>query len=217
MFNTSLSDIIVRVPALLIAFAFHEWAHAAMADHFGDPTPRNQGRLSLNPFVHLDIIGTLMVLMANFGWAKPVQTNPAYYRGNKRRADLMVSVAGVAMNFLIAFVVLIIYKLVYYFTGGDSYSRQLLSVLDEIVVLNIILGIFNLFPIPPLDGFHVLADILPEELAANLYRFEQYGTLLLLLIILTPVASYILGPVFGVILNFFDLVTNGLLGLFGVG
>ncbi len=216
MFNTNLSDIIVRVPALLIAFAFHEWAHAKMADYFGDPTPRSQGRLSLNPLVHLDIIGTLMVLMANFGWAKPVQTNPAYYRGNKRRADLLVSVAGVAMNLLIAFVVLIIYKLVLYFSGGDGYARQLLDVLDEIVVLNIILGIFNLFPIPPLDGFHVLADILPEELAANLYRFERYGTLLLLLIIVTPVAGYILGPVFGVIYTFFNLITNGLLGLFGV-
>lgn len=217
MFNFDLQDIIARIPALLIAFAFHEWAHAAVADHFGDPTPRNQGRLSLNPFVHLDIVGTLLVLVAGFGWAKPVMTNPAYYRGNKKRADLFVSAAGPAMNFLIAFVALLVYKLTVHYGALNSTVQLFSTILDQIIVLNVVLGIFNLLPIPPLDGFHVLADLLPDEIAAALYRVEQYGMLILMLVIVTGITGRILGPAFGLVLTFFNATSNGLLRIFGVG
>jgi len=217
MFDLSLSGMITRIPALLIAFAFHEWAHAVTADHFGDPTPRSQGRLSLNPLVHLDIIGALLVLVAGFGWAKPVMTNPTYYRGNKKRADLLVSAAGPLMNFLLAFVAILVYKVIENVVGLSGSWEMIFPILDEIVFLNVILGIFNLLPIPPLDGFHVLADLLPDEAAASLYRIEQYGMMILMLVIITGITNKILGPVSGFIYNIFNIASDGLLRIFGVG
>lgn len=217
MFNMDLSSIIVRIPALLIAFAFHEWGHAVVADYFGDPTPRSQGRLSLNPFVHLDIFGTLLVLFSGFGWAKPVYTNPSNYRGNKRRADFFVSLAGVAMNLLIAFVTTVIVGLVIFFAGGNSNAQLLQQVLWEVVALNISLAVFNILPIPPLDGFHVLVDILPEEIALNLYRYEQYGMLILLFILILPGATTFLEMPVQFIFNLFEVIAGNLLHLFGVG
>ncbi len=215
--DLSLTSIIMRIPALLIAFAFHEWGHAFVADYFGDPTPRRQGRLSLNPLVHIDIFGTLLVLLTGFGWAKPVQTNPLNYRGNPRRADLLVSLAGVCMNFIIGFISIFIVQLFVYLVGMQGNVLFLVQILTEVVWLNVALGVFNLIPVYPLDGFHVLTDLLPEEMAANLYRYEQYGMFILLLILIVPgVSNALLVPINSIV-NLMQTVSGAVLHVFGVG
>ena len=108
MFGFNLTTLIANIPALLIGFAFHEYAHAWAADRLGDPTPRSQGRLTLNPLVHLDLFGTLMAFLYQFGWAKPVMTNPQYFKGDKLRGRMLVSLAGPTMNLIVAFVALLL-------------------------------------------------------------------------------------------------------------
>lgn len=217
MFTDSLSQIIARIPALLIAFAFHEWAHAMVADRFGDPTPRSQGRLSLNPLVHLDPMGALFAVIAGIGWAKPVQTMPHYYRGNKRRADMLVSLAGPAMNMLIGLIVVIGIEFTWHFAGQDAFFNQLMQVLDEIAALNIVIGLFNLIPIPGFDGFHILMDLLPEEAAAGMYRYEHYGMLILLLLLVTGAINYVLMPAYNWVFDLYQTIATALLSLFGAG
>jgi Zn-dependent protease len=216
MLIPSFSEIIPRIPAVIIAFAFHEWAHAMVADYFGDPTPRSQGRLSLNPFVHLDIMGTLLAIFYMFGWAKPVQTRPSFYRGNKRRADLFVSAAGSATNLLIGFVAIIILNVFVRFGVWDT-AEGLVKILQEIAKLNVAIGVLNLIPLPGLDGYHILGDLLPEEMGANLYRLERYGMIIFVLLIMTGVLGKVLYPSINFFLEAFQTIVYGILSIFGVG
>lgn len=195
MFDFSLPGIIANVPALMIGFAFHEFAHAWVADRLGDPTPRSQGRLTLNPFVHLDLFGTLMALLYRFGWAKPVMTNPLYYRGDKRRGQIMVSLAGSVMNLLVAFVVMFIWFVTMLSLESSQWSEILSLVFQSTVLMNLGLGIFNLLPIPPLDGFGVLSGLLPGRYAPQLRMMEQYGMIILVLLLFTDVFGKVLSPV----------------------
>lgn len=190
----SIEILIANIPALLIGFAFHEFAHAWAADRLGDPTPRSQGRLTLNPFVHLDLFGTIMALLFRFGWAKPVMTNPQYYRGDKKTGHMLVSAAGPIMNFCIAFVTMFIWFLTLYLLPNSEWSHYINLIFQAIVILNLCLGIFNLLPIPPLDGFSILLGLLPERLGSKLYFLEQYGFLILMLLILTGLTRNILYP-----------------------
>jgi len=194
LFGFDLPTIIANVPALLIGFAFHEFAHAWVADRLGDPTPRSQGRLTLNPIAHLDLFGTLMALLFRFGWAKPVMTNPQYYRGDKRRGQMLVALAGPIMNLLMAFVVLFIQYATISWVLGSSYSVYISNVFEATVFMNLGLGIFNLLPIAPLDGFAVLVGVLPHRFAPQLHMLEQYGMIILMLLLFTPVLSAVLYP-----------------------
>ena len=194
MSGFDLPSLIANIPALMIGFAFHEFAHAWVADRLGDPTPRSQGRLTLNPFVHLDIFGTLMAFLYQFGWAKPVMTNPQYFKGNKLRGRMLVSLAGPLMNLLMAFVALLLWYLTMHWLHGSSWSGVIAMMFKAIVLMNLGLGIFNLLPIPPLDGFGVLGGLLPQRLAYRLLAFEQYGMLILVLLLFTDILSRILFP-----------------------
>ena len=153
-----LLDIILMIPGMLIAFTFHEYAHAFVADRLGDKTPRFQGRLTLNPAAHIDPLGFLAVIVFRFGWAKPVQTNPSAYK-NYYKDDLKVSLAGPVMNFLVAIVLSIILGV---YVGGiykylpRSLSGVLYSMLFLAISININIGIFNLLPVPALDGGRLL-------------------------------------------------------------
>jgi Zn-dependent protease len=151
------ADMIFRIPALLIALTVHEYAHARAAVSLGDPTPRLLGRLTLNPVAHLDPIGLIMLWLFKFGWAKPVPINPSYFK-NYRQDMLLVSLAGPVSNMLLAlltaFLIVILAKM--QLLGGGW-----IKVLSMTYTYNIILAIFNLVPIPPLDGSKVLASILP--------------------------------------------------------
>ena len=151
-----LKQIPIILPALIIGFTIHEFAHAFVADKLGDKTPRFQGRLSLNPAAHIDPMGLIMIILVGFGWAKPVQTNPYAYK-NYRMDDLKVSIAGPISNLIVAVIFTpILFLYIFYIAPvipNEKLAMVLLLMINAIVKYNIMLFIFNLIPIPPLDGF----------------------------------------------------------------
>ena len=180
--RNSLLNIILMIPAMLIAFTFHEYAHALMADRLGDKTPRFQGRLTLNPAAHIDLFGFIAVLLFGFGWAKPVQTNPSAYK-DYRKDDLKVSAAGVIANFLVAIIASVIYALYIRFAYSvlpDSLGNVLKIMISQIIIINVNIGVFNLIPIPGLDGFSILRDIAPSKFYKFEAKFYQYQMLIML-------------------------------------
>jgi Zn-dependent protease len=161
-------------------------AHAVTADYLGDPTPRRMGRITLNPLKHLDPIGTLLLLIAGFGWAKPVMVNPMNMRGNPRTAMAIVAAAGPISNLLMALLAAIVFRLgLVDFTVFPPTSNipSLEFILSEFIWINLILAFFNLIPIPPLDGSKILFAILPGELVYRLRPLEQFGFLILMAVI----------------------------------
>lgn len=146
-----LTQLLYRIPAILVALSFHEWAHAYAAYKLGDPTARNMGRMTINPFAHIDPLGFLTLLLFRFGWAKPVPISTRYFK-NARRDELIVSLAGVAANLILAFLSMGVLYIFIFTTGVNQAGMELFS---NFFFLNISLCIFNLLPIPPLDGYHV--------------------------------------------------------------
>lgn len=194
LFNDPLS-FLFGLAALVVAITIHEFAHALAADRLGDPTPRLQGRLTLNPLAHLDPLGTIMLLLVRFGWGKPVVFDPFNLR-HPRRDAAVISLAGPAANILLA----ALSSLVIRFVPGTY-------LLIPVVVFNVILAVFNLIPIHPLDGFKIVGGILPRESAKQWYELEPYGMIFLLFLIfpvfggVSPV-SRLISPIIGSVLNF---------------
>ena len=186
-----LQRLVLQVPALLIAVTVHELAHALVADRLGDPTARSLGRLTLNPLPHIDPLGALAFVLAGFGWAKPVPVNAQYFR-NPLRDMSRVAAAGPIANFLAAFAALVLLLAL----GPAGVPEAGLRVLSYIYTFNLILGIFNLIPLPPLDGGHFLPYLLPRGAANALHGLERYGMLILLVLVFTGAIQRILGPVF---------------------
>lgn len=181
----NLAELLSFLVAIVIAITVHEYAHAKAAQRAGDPTPEQAGRVTLNPLVHFDIIGTIMLLFAGFGWGKPVPVNPMFFR-RPRIDDILVSLWGPLSNFIAAVVFAIPLK----FGFAGEYGL----VLDIIVWMNLVLGLFNLIPIYPLDGSHILSGLLPVEQARRLDEFyHRFGMLLLILIIVTRITTYVVG------------------------
>ncbi|KHD38728.1 peptidase [Clostridium acetobutylicum] len=178
---------LIMIPAVLIGFTFHEYAHAIVADKLGDKTPRFQGRITLNPMAHLDPFGFAAIILVGFGYAKPVQTNPAAYK-NYRRDDLKVSIAGPIANLIVAFVFSIVCSIFLKFLPSTLITSIIYRLIIEIVRMNCLLALFNLIPIPGFDGFHVLRDLFPKAIPDSVYR---YGTIILLAVIfpIIPTAS----------------------------
>ena len=174
--------------AVLVAATFHEFAHALVADRLGDPTPRALGRLSLNPLVHLDPLGTIFFVVFGFGWARPVPVNPRYF-ADPRRGMLQVALAGPLANVTVAFVVGALLKIPD--LPGGPLLRDALSTL---IWISVILAIFNLIPIPPLDGSRILESLLVGRQAITYARLQPYGTLLLLLLLYTGVVGRVMLP-----------------------
>ena len=202
-FGNSLTSMVATLLAVLMAITFHETAHGYIAYRLGDPTAKNQGRLTLNPIAHLDHIGALMMFVFGFGWAKPVPVNPFYFEGDRTKGMMLVSVAGPLTNLIISFAAYFIYV-----AGSGFAGIPFLSIfLSTTVTLNIYLAVFNLIPIPPLDGSKILAGLLPK---ATAYKFlntvEQYGFLILMLLIFFNITDMIMVPVANVILNFFTFI-----------
>lgn len=179
-------------PVILIAISFHEFAHGFVSYKMGDPTPKQDGRLTLNPLKHLDILGSLCLLFFHMGWAKPVRINTACYK-NKKWGTVLVSLAGPCMNFILAFVSLLIYGLLAVY--GDPYSNLIYigGVLAYYsAVINIGLGLFNLIPFPPLDGSNVLGELWSG--VNEIYRkFGPYRNLILIVLLVSGVLSRPLG------------------------
>jgi len=197
--------IIAGLPGLLIAMVIHEYAHAQVAVWLGDFTPRLMGRLTLNPKAHVDPIGMLMLFLVHFGWAKPVMINPRNFK-NPKRDDILVSLAGPAANFITAFLALLA-LLIYSRIGGDMTAGVYL-VFQMIIEYNIGFGIFNLIPLPPLDGSHVLMQLLPRDMAYKLAGLERYSFLILIVLLMTPVLSMILIPCRALIWHIFSLLLS---------
>lgn len=192
--------ILVSLPAILIALSFHEFAHAWAANKMGDPTAKNMGRMTLDPFKHLDPIGFVMLLLVGFGWAKPVMVNPRNYR-HPRRDDILVSLAGPVMNFCLAFVSYGLYFFVLLVLKVDN--EIVLQIVSSLVVLNVYLCIFNLIPIPPLDGYHVLKSALLGKVRPEFFwKFERYGFIILIVLLLVLRNVGILNSIATVVLNF---------------
>lgn len=203
-----LTTLIAGLPGIVIAMVVHEYAHARVADALGDYTPRMQGRLTLNPAAHVDPIGLLMLFIVHFGWAKPVQINPMNF-SNPRRDDILVSLAGPASNLITSFIALIILVLLAKF--DFPFSEGVLVVFNLIIVYNINFAIFNMLPIPPLDGSHILRNLLPYELARGYEQLERYSFIFLIIIIATPVLSYVFIPLQRLIFGLFQSIVNILL------
>jgi peptidase, M50 family len=191
MFDFDIMSFIAGLPGLILAMAVHEYAHARAAVALGDITPRMTGRLTLNPLAHIDPIGLLMLILAHFGWAKPVMINPRNFK-NYKRDDILVSLAGPAANLLLAFLTLVVLLIYSKFFGRMSQGTYL--VLQLIVLYNINFAIFNMIPLPPLDGSHILKHFLPARYAYRYAQIERYSFFILIVFVMTPVLTYILIP-----------------------
>ena len=185
--------LLIRVPPLVFALTIHEFAHAWSAYLCGDPTARDRGRLTLDPLAHLDPIGSLCMLVAGFGWAKPVPVNPAYFR-RPRRDDIFVSLAGVVANLATAITVALILRLTF---RADFWMTRpgtiVWNMAWTLCVFSLCLMLFNLIPIPPLDGSHVLRNLLPRDAALAYDQFGRVAPFLLLLLIFTGGIGLVLG------------------------
>jgi Zn-dependent protease len=193
------------VIALIAGITFHEFSHAAVATLQGDRTARSQGRLTLNPVSHLDPLGSIAMLIAGFGWGRPVPFSPMHLR-SRRWGAALVGLAGPAANFVLALLAVLALRL--YVSSVEGFQLDFrLKLLEMLVLYNVVLGVFNLLPIPPLDGSRLLSIFLPQSRQNIVYFLDQYGIFLLLgLLILAP---GLLTPVFRAITRFL----YGLVGL----
>ena len=190
-------DKLLLLPGIIIGLSLHEFGHAIVSTKLGDPTPKAQGRVTLNPLAHIDPMGMLALFFAGFGWGVPVQINPSYYK-HRRRDEALVAVAGVTMNLVIVVLTTIILRFIvhlapYGFLLGTT-GGVILEILENIIVINIVLMFFNLLPVPPLDGFNIITQIF------NLSKYQWYGPLyrngfmILILLIVFNITGFILNP-----------------------
>ncbi len=197
------SRLILQIPALLVAVTVHELAHALVADRLGDPTARRLGRITLNPLPHIDPLGALAFVLAGFGWAKPVPVNAQNLR-HPVRDMAWVAAAGPLSNFLVAFVALVAVRLLSRVGGALPFVIEpLAGVIFWIYVFNLALGIFNLIPLPPLDGGHFLPYLFPGASWSFIHQLEQAGPFLLILLLMTGATRYVVQPVFNVVSGFY--------------
>ena len=205
MLDLNPATLIARIIVLLTAFSVHEFAHAWMADYFGDDTPRINGRLTLNPMAHLDPMGSLMLILAGFGWAKPVPVNPYALRRHSPSAMMWVALAGPLSNFLMAIVAAIPFRLgLFSIFNAAMVTGQFLPTLPQLLVefvyINLILMLFNLIPLAPLDGEKIIEYFLPPAGADFLASIRPYGPMILLLLFIAGpylginILGWILGP-----------------------
>ncbi len=207
MFDSSL---LLSIPALVVSFTFHEYAHARAADWLGDPTPRWAGRLTLNPAAHLDPLGLLMLWIFRFGWAKPVPINP-YRLRNRRWGEVLVALAGPLTNLALALFALVVYR-----SGITAFNAALEEIVFLLILYNVSLAVFNLLPIPPLDGSHVLKGVLTGRQFNTYVQMERYGMGILMLLLWTGLIHRILSPLVSLALGSLNTVASVILFPFGL-
>lgn len=205
--QNDLLALILTLPGVIIAITFHEFAHAFVADRLGDMTPRNQGRLNLNPASHLDPTGFILLIFAHVGWGKPVQINPRNFDRNisMGTAEALVSVAGPVMNFILAIVFTIIYCILVKFVGTSFLLSQIgiivSSMIQSTIIVNIGLGVFNLIPLPPLDGSKIFMNFMSYNTKRWIEEREHIFYYAFLILWITGLASMIISPIINVIYN----------------
>ena len=184
------------MPGIIIGLSFHEFGHAIVSTKLGDPTPEDQGRVTINPLAHIDPVGMLCLIFCGFGWGIPVQINPSYYK-NRRAGEIMVGFAGVAMNLILAIVFSLLVRVVVMTSGvfGTEMASVLYQVLINVVAINVVLMVFNLLPVPPLDGFGIVDNIFNLKKYSWYGQVYQYGYFILIFMVLIGWVSAVLGPV----------------------
>ena len=200
---------LMMLPGIIIGLAFHEFAHAAVAFKVGDPTPKMQGRVTINPLAHIDPVGLAALLFAGFGWGVPVQINPSNFK-KRRRDELLVSLAGVTMNLVIAIVFAIVAKILYMTMGPSFLSGSVGSILWMMIMyviqINLVLMIFNLIPCPPLDGFSIISEIFNIKHTEIYWTLYRYGDWILIALIIFGITGRIISPcvnfLFGILSSF---------------
>lgn len=218
--TSGILNLLLTVPGVLIALTFHEFAHAWAANKLGDDTPKYQGRLNLNPLSHIDPVGFVFLIIAGFGWGKPVQIDPRNFNGkySLSKAEAIVSAAGPIMNFILAFVFLILYYVLFVVTDAVTglsmqWQQILFAIITYTISINIGLGVFNLIPLPPLDGSKILTHFLPYKAKEWFYRNEQIFYIVFLLLFITRLSGVILTPIFNAVFNGMDWVVYNIFKL----
>ena len=214
-----LLSLVLTLPGVIIAITFHEFAHAFAADRLGDDTPRNQGRLNLNPLSHLDPIGFLMLIFVHFGWGKPVQINPRNF--NRKRSmtaqEAIVALAGPLMNLFIALILtIILFSIVTFATTFilTTIGSIIMITLQMAIAVNIGLGVFNLVPLPPLDGSKILIQFLPYNARNWFINNRQMFYLIFLVLWITNLVSYIIAPVINLVSGGIYSLVAAIFGIF---
>lgn len=198
-----LMEKILLLPGIIIGLSLHEFGHAVVAYKLGDNTPKLQGRVTINPMAHIDWMGLAALFFCGFGWGQPVQINPYNFK-HRRRDELFVSLAGVVMNLLVAVLFIIIAKVFVTATGGalnTTLAEGFWWIIYYAIQINFVLMIFNLIPCPPLDGFNIIAQIAGFGNTETYWRIYNYGSWLLILIIVFGVAGMIISPCVSFLMN----------------
>ena len=207
---------ILTLPGVLIAISFHEYAHAWTANYFGDYTPKSQGRLTLNPIAHIDPFGLVLLIFAGIGWGKPVEINPNNFTSNKSRSkcEMLVSLAGPMMNFIIAIVSTFIYFAMRNYAPVNQISEILRYIVWYTITINIGLGIFNLIPLPPLDGEKIFRGILPYKAIEWLDRNSNILQIIFMILWITGLLGNIVSPIVDTISKFLFKFVGSIFALF---
>jgi Zn-dependent protease len=183
------------LPGIVIGLSFHEFAHAWISDRLGDDTPRLQGRVTLNPAAHIDLVGFIALIFVGFGWGVPVEIDPSRYK-NRKAGEILVSLSGVVMNFALAFVFTVVLKLVYMAVGyyPSGVTAIIVTIIIYAIQINLVLMVFNLMPIPPLDGFNLISTVFNLRRYKWWYQIYDKGMIILMVLILFNFTDYILSP-----------------------
>jgi Zn-dependent protease len=193
--NNIIQQLVILAPPFLFALTFHELAHGYVAWNLGDPTARNAGRLTMNPLKHLDPLGVLAFIIMKIGWAKPVPVNPVYFR-DPRKGMLLVALAGPGANIVLAVASALLVKLLVMFPFLPMFMLMpVAQMLVASVWINVMLAVFNILPIPPLDGSKILMGILPSDMARSYEKLEPFGFILLLILFYLGIISKVIMPI----------------------
>lgn len=217
--TNKLLALLLTLPGVIIAITFHEFAHAFAADKLGDDTPRRQGRLSLNPMDHLDPIGSVLLIFAHFGWGKPVQIEPRNFNRNisMSAGEAIVSAAGPIMNILLAILFTVVWYAIAKFAPSFLIATQwgnIISILLQMtIIVNIGLGVFNLIPLPPLDGSKIFMHFAPQNIRVWLINHENVFYIAFLIIWITGLAGVIISPVINGVGFLIESMVGALFGL----
>lgn len=215
---------LLTLPGVILAMSFHEFAHAFAADRLGDSTPRNQGRLTLDPMKHIDPVGIFLLIFAHIGWGRPVQINPNNFsKVSREKGETIVSLAGPLMNFILAFILMIIFYLLAIFipnTGilkslsGINVMSVIMTMLYYAIVVNVGLGVFNLIPIPPLDGSKIFLRVLPYKAQRWIDDNMNIIQIVFLILFITNILGYITTPIIQVIMSGIEFVVSSIFSIF---
>ena len=186
---------ILTLPGIILGISLHEFAHAWMSYKLGDPTPKRQGRLTVNPMAHIDVVGFIALLLVGFGWGKPVQIDPFYYK-HRRRDEFLVAIAGVTMNLIVAIILSFPAKALMnmYYQTGSALVENCFYIIYYAVSINVCLMVFNLIPCPPLDGWNIVTQLFGLQKYSWWYKVYQYGQWILIILIFANITDLVLMP-----------------------